>query len=185
MPKKFKTLAILLFISSVMLFPKDLIKAGVFAGYFTPQDEIFKKVYDGGGDLIYGLKIGLRVWNGFHIWISGSQYKKYSQMTFTEDITRITLNPIDISVKYTAPLGRVNPYLGLGYSYLLFKENSAGGSLDDDESGYFVETGLEFNLSSRFILDCGVKYSWILVQPREDEINLGGIQVGVSFLTRF
>jgi opacity protein-like surface antigen len=185
MKKRVVFMVIFLSIAAFTVMPKDLIKAGVAAGYFSPRDEIFKEVYDGGGDMIYGLKVGVRVWNGFFIWLSGSQYKKYSEMTFTSDITRLTLNPIDISLRYTASLGRVNPFLGLGYTYLLFKERSAVGRLDDEGSGLFVEAGLEFSLSSRFILDVGAKYSQIRVQPTDDEIDLGGLQAGVSFLVRF
>ncbi len=51
-----------------------LIKIGPYAGYFAPQDDLFKKIY-GEGDMLYGARLGVHIWNGFHLWLSASQYQ--------------------------------------------------------------------------------------------------------------
>ncbi len=175
-----KVIFILLFFCGITLFAGDLFKVGVTSGYFIPSDEIFKEVYD--GDLVYGLKLGVHVWNGFYVWVSGLQYKKFSETTYTGDITRLTLNPLYLSLRFTAPLGKVNPYVGGGYTYLSFKEESTIGAIEDSGSGYCLEAGIEFNLSSRFILDLNAGYSSVSITPFDEKIDLGGAFAGLSFL---
>jgi outer membrane protein W len=170
----------LVLICGTTLFAGDLFKVGVTSGYFIPSNDIFREVYD--GDLVYGLKLGVHVWNGLYAYVSGLQYKKFSETTYTGDITRLTLNPIYLSLRYTAPLGKANPYVGGGYTYLKFKEESTIGDIEDSGNGYYLEAGIEFNLSSRFILDLNAGYNSVSITPFKEEIDLGGAFAGLSFL---
>jgi len=171
-----KVVFFLVIICGTTLFAGDLFKVGVTSGYFMPSNDIFKEVYD--GDLVYGLKLGVHVWNG----LSGLQYKKFSETTYTGDITRLTLNPIYLSLRYTAPLGTANPYVGGGYTYLKFKEESTIGDIEDTGNGYYLEAGIEVNLSSRFILDLNAGYNSVSITTFKKEIDLGGAFAGLSFL---
>lgn len=175
-----KVVFFLVLICGTTLFAGDLFKVGVSSGYFIPSNEIFKEVYD--GDLVYGFKLGVHVWNGFYMYASGLQYKKFSETTYTGDITRLTLNPIHLMLRYTAPLGKANPYIGGGYTYIKFKEESTIGEIDDSGNGYCLEAGIEFNLSSRFILDLNAGYSSVSITPFDEEVDLGGAFAGLSFL---
>ena len=48
--------------------------------------------------------------------------------------------------------------------------------------GASFDFGIEFNLSKKFIIDLGAKYSEIKVKPIDEEVDLSGFQVGISFL---
>ena len=164
---------------------RDLFKFGSYIGYFSPRDNNLSEIYDGGNDAIFGLKMGVHVWNGFYIWLSGMQYKKVSDTSFLDEITRLTINPLNLSLRYTYKWGSINPYAEIGYTYLFFKEEANIGNVEGEGKGFSLDGGLEFWLSARFIVDFGIRYSQVKVSPTGDEIDLGGLQFGLAFLVVF
>ena len=175
-------LAILLL--GVSLFPRDNVKLGAYVGYFSAADPVLKEIYKG-EDVIYGLKLGIRIWNEFYLWVSGKQFKRTAETTLLGDLTTLTLQPVNLSLRYTFPLGSVNPYLEGGYSYVLYKEKSAIGDVNGEGKGYSLDVGIEFKLSPRFVIDLGVRYNRATVRPTDFDVQLGGAQAGVSFLVVF
>lgn len=181
--KKISTVLFFLLLSTI-IFPKSVFKVGPYTGYFSPADKTLKDIYKG-EDIIYGLKLGVRVWKGFFVWLSGMQFKKTSVTTLLGDKTTLTLNPIDLSLRYTFDLGTINPYLQGGYSYIFYKEESDIGDVEGEGKGYCLDAGIEFKISSRFIIDVGARYSRASVRPTGLDVQLGGAQAGVSFLVAF
>lgn len=179
--KNFIILLFLLFSST--LFPEDIVKVGAYSGYFSPAEKMLSEIYRG-KDIIYGLKVGVHIWRGFYGFLSGLQYRQVSE-TLLGDVTRLKLNPITVSLRYTFSLGVVNPYLESGFTYIYFKEVSDIGNTKDSGGGVLVGTGVEFRASDRFIFDVGAKYSQVKVSPGDFAVDLGGLQVGVSFLVVF
>ena len=179
-------IGLLIFFISSFLLPKDNIKIGAYAGYFSVRDNAIKEVYTS-GDVTYGARLGVRVWNGLHIWLSGGQFRKVSETTLLAlgDTTTLVLNPFSLSLRYVFPLGAVNPYIGGGYTYIYFKETSDIGNVSGDGRGYSMDTGIEFILSRRFHLDLGVSYSEAKVNPTGRDVQIGGLQAGISFLVVF
>ncbi|UCH92419.1 MAG: outer membrane beta-barrel protein [Candidatus Aminicenantes bacterium] len=181
--KKIGVFLSILLLGSVV-FPRDTIKIGAYVGYFSPADQTLKEIYDG-EDFIYGIKMGIRVWKEFYIWLSGRQFKKTSETTLLGDITTLTLQPINLSLRYTFNLGSVNPYLEGGYTYIFFNEESDIGDVKGEGKGYCVDVGIEFKLSFRVIIDIGARYSRAAVRPTGFDVQLGGAQAGISFLVVF
>jgi hypothetical protein len=181
--KKIRICLLFFFISS-MVFPKDNVKIGAYAGYFSSMDNTIQEIYTR-GDITYGVKIGVRIWRDFSIWLSGLQFRKVSETSLLGDITTLTLNPLFLSLRYTIPLGSVNPYLGGGYAYIYYKENSDIGNVSGEGKGYSLDVGVEIKLSRRFHLDIGAAYSDVKVRPTGFDIQLGGLQAGISFLVIF
>jgi PKD repeat protein len=60
----------------------NLIKIGPYTGYFQPQDAWFKQIY-GKGDVLYGARLGVHIWNGFYFWPSASIYMLSPKTTYT------------------------------------------------------------------------------------------------------
>jgi outer membrane protein W len=174
-------IGLLIFFISSFLLPKDNIKIGAYAGYFSVRDNTIKQVYTD-GDVTYGARIGVRIWNGLHIWLSGGQFRKVSGTTLLGDTTTLVLNPVTLSLRYAAPLGRVNPYIGGGYTYIYYKEKSEIGNVTGEGKGYSVDAGIEIKLARWFSLDLGASYSSAKVNPTGFDIELGGLQTCVSFL---
>jgi opacity protein-like surface antigen len=181
-----KAICIFLFfvLLTSVLSPKNTLKIGPYTGYFSPQGADMKKYYEG-EDIIYGLKMGVRIWRGFYVWLSGMQFQKTSQTTLLADATTLTLNPINLSLRYTLNLGTINPYLEGGYSYILYKEISDIGNVKGETRGYSVDAGIEFKLSAAFVIDLGVRYSQAEIDTTIFDGKMGGTQAGAALLVVF
>ena len=177
-------LFLILLLSAIVLYPKNTIKIGAYAGYFRSNDSLFTDIYKG-EDVIYGLKLGIRVWNNLSVWVSGYQFKQNGETTELNDSTTLQLNPIHLSLRYTFKLGAIKPYLEGGYSYIHYKETSDIGDSSGNGSGYSIDAGLEIQLSSHFMIDLGAKYTDCKVQTNGEDIQLGGAQAGLAFLVVF
>ena len=163
----------------------NLIKIGPYAGYFQPRDATLKLIYGDKGDVLYGGRLGIHVWNGFYVWLSLSQYKIISKTTFTEDKTTLTLQPVSAFLRYSVPLGFFSPYAGIGFTYMSFKEESEIGNTTGNGKNTAFEGGFELRMNRHFIMDFGARYEIIKVNPTGFEIDLGGLQAGLSLLVSF
>jgi hypothetical protein len=161
-----------------------LIKIGPYAGYFQPRDAELKLIY-GNGDVIYGGRLGVHIWQGFYLWFSVSQFKTIGKTTFTEDKTTLTLTPLSAFLRCSISLGFFKPYAGIGFTYMSFKEESVFPTVTGNGRNTAYEVGFELKMNRHFFLDLGVCYEEIKVKPIDLEIDLGGLQAGVSLLVSF
>jgi hypothetical protein len=161
-----------------------LLKFGPYAGYFGPQHDWFKKIY-GEGDVIYGARLGVHLWKGFYFWLSASQFQVIAKTTFTEDKTTLTLLPFSAFLRYSIRLAFIHPYMGIGYTYMNFKEESAIGNTSGNGNNRTVEAGFELKMNRHFIVDFNARYDMIKVKPTGFEIDLGGLQTGIALLVSF
>ena len=163
-----------------------LFRVGPYAGYFQPKSIPLKEIY-GKGDVLYGGRLGVHIWQGLYFWFSASQYKVISQTTFTEDKTTLTLLPVHAFLRYTFALGFFNPYLGVGFNYLSFKEESVIGNVKGSGSNLSLEAGFEFKVNRHFSFDFGARFDQIKIKPEniDVEVDLGGLQAGICLLISF
>jgi len=174
----------LIILCTFFLTSADLIKIGPYAGYFMTRDADFKQIYKE-GDLIFGGRLGVKLWKGFYFCLSYSHMETASKTTFSEEITVLTLNPATFSLRYYSKFGFFQPYLGLGYTFLRFKEDSDLGRVRGNGKNFSYEGGMELKLSTNIGLDLGIKYDRIVVNPTGFDINLGGLQAGLSLILTF
>ncbi len=166
---------------------------GPYAGYFQPNFSADKNLYDlftsiyGKGDVIYGGRLGVHVWQGFYFWLSASQFKVISKTTYTGDKTTLTLLPINVSLRYGLRLGFFVPYAGAGFTFLSFKEESVIGNTKGSGSSASLEAGFELKMNHNFSFDLGIRYGKINVKRKNssETIDLGGLQGGVAMLISF
>jgi hypothetical protein len=161
-----------------------LIKIGPYAGYYQPRDAVIKMIY-GEGEVIYGGKLGIHIWQGFYFWFSASQFRVIGKTTFSEDKTTLTLTPLSAFLRGSIRLGFFSPYAGVGFTYMNFKEESEIGNVTGIGRNTAYEAGFELKMNRHFIMDFGVRYDQIKVKPFDAEIDLGGLQGGVSLLVSF
>jgi len=163
-----------------------LIKIGPYAGLFAPQNDVLKNVYGNYG-VIYGGRLGARLWRGIYFWFSAAQYKVTGKTTLTEEDTTLTLTPLSAFLRLGLSLKSLKPYAGIGYTYMLFNEESPIGDTKGHGGNLSLEAGFEFRITRNFIVDFGARFDQILVKPGEidEEIDLGGLQAGLSLLVSF
>jgi hypothetical protein len=160
-------------------------KIGPYAGYFQPRDANLKSIY-GEGDVIYGGRLGIHLWQGFHFWLSASQFKVIGKTTYSEDKTTLTLTPLSAFLRCNISLGFFKPYAGIGFTYMGFKEESSiSPNTTGNGKNTAYEAGFELKMNRHFFLDFNARYEEIKVKPTDFEIDLGGLQAGVSLLVSF
>jgi opacity protein-like surface antigen len=165
---------------------KPLLKIGPYVGLFVPQDGVLKTVYGQNG-VIYGGRLGVRVWRGIYAGFSLSNYKVTGKTTVTEEETILTLTPLSAFLRLALSLGSVKPYAGIGYTLMIFNEESLIGNSKGQGSNLSLEAGFEFKMNRNFFLDFGARFDRIKVKPGDldEEIDLGGLQAGISLLFSF
>ena len=166
---------------------RNRIKIGPYAGYFQPQDEWFKKIY-GDGDMLYGARLGVHVWNGFHVWLSLSRYQAVAGTSYTADRTTLTLLPASVFLRFNVGRGIFSPYAGVGYTFISVKEESEFvGNFKGDGGHVAAEAGFEIRVNRHFFLDLGARFDQVKIKPNQipNEIDLGGLQAGISLLVSF
>lgn len=159
-------------------------KFGPFAGYFQPQDDWFKRIY-GEGDVIYGGRLGFRIWSGLHLWLSLSRFQSIAGTTFTADRTVLTLLPASAFLRYNIGSGFFSPYAGVGYTLTSVSEDSeAVGNFKSSGGNVAAEAGLELRLNRHLYIDLGARFAQIKIQPEAipAEVDIGGLQAGISLL---
>ena len=163
-----------------------LIKIGPAAGIFLPQNDVVKDVY-GSFDLIYGGRVGVRIWRGIYVWLSAAQIRSSGKTTLLEEPSTLTLVPLIAFLRLGLRLGSVMPYAGIGFTYMTFKEESEIGDTSGHGSNLSLEAGFELRLNRNFSMDFGARFDRIMVQPGDlaEEIDLGGLQVGLALLLSF
>jgi opacity protein-like surface antigen len=163
-----------------------LIKIGPYAGLFAPQNDVLKTVYGNNG-VIYGGRLGVRAWHGIYVWLSAIQYRVAGKTTLTEEDTTLTLTPLSVFLRLGLSFKSVKPYAGIGFTYMLFNEESPIGNTKGQGGNLSLEAGFEFKITRNFFLDFGARFDQIKVKPGEidEKIDLGGLQAGLALLFSF
>ena len=162
--------------AGVQIRPPSIMIFGRY-GSFSPSDEIFKSVY-GSGSVLSG-EFRVHVVNGFFASLEGGSFKKTGALTLTQEVTTMTLLPIDAMVIFHALSGSVMPYVGAGGAVCKYSEENVIGTVDKWGFGFVACGGVTARW--RFLgIDARVKYSLIKVKPLEDEAGLGGLTLSFA-----
>jgi len=155
----------------------QFIRIEAMGGHFQPRENTLKDTYEGG--LIYGLGLNVGVWEFAELWIA----EKYFHKKFIDEAgeeRRINLIPLEAGLKFRLNKGKVNPYLGFGASYCLYKEVFLSEEIRDRKIGYIGLAGVFFKLKGGLVFDIHAHYSYCRVSTGEDKLNVGGLHIGAG-----
>lgn len=164
-------------------------KGGTFSmllarvGYFLSSDSQYKDVYKDG--LVYGGE--MRFARGaLGVWLEGNYRAATGNLTFTEEETKMNVLAVEGGVLYRFAMDQLNPYVGGGAGYYMFKETSdALGEAKKGSVGFCVLGGVTYLLGESIALDARIKWSTCKMKPADYDINVGGITVGAGLGIRF
>ena len=154
----------------------------VKGSFFYPAEKAFKDVYGGGS--MYGGEISMGIWNNLDIWIGGSYFSKYGELTFTGEKTFLQIIPLGGGLKYRITKGVLNFYGGAGVNYFNFKESNVIGDVKTGAVGFVTKVGAYLEPVDLFVIDFFVEYSYCRMTPADFTINVGGIKAGIGIGVR-
>jgi len=157
---------------------KQFIRIEVFGGSFQFRKKALSDVYESG--LIYGLGLNVGIWEFADLWISQKYFSKKVVDDETGEERKINLIPLEGGLKFRLKKGNVNPYLGFGVSYNLYKEIDLTGEIKDKNIGFIGLAGIFFKIKGGPVFDTHVHYSYCQVESGEEKLNVGGLHIGVG-----
>ncbi len=152
--------------------------------FYKPGDPDFRETYFkdqiNQGKTTFGVQAAVHLWSGFYLWLSWSSFHLESQPDATMSGKNLTLTPWTGLIRYTFPVGFCSPFVGIGYTYVQFKEESDHGSLSRFGSGLTYEVGLEFAFSKNLGLDLGIRFNQVDTRSSGFDTDLSGLYIGAS-----
>jgi len=146
--------------------------------YLSPSDSDFKSVYGGGG--MFGAEISFSLASSLEAWLSGDYFAKTGSLTYTDEQTKLTLIPIGAGLRYKFLSGWVQPYLGAGARYYLYKESNIIGTVNKGGIGFVGKLGANLKFAGSLFLDLFVGYSFCKMKPADFEFGVGGLEIGAG-----
>ena len=153
---------------------------GVKAIYFSPSDADFKAIYGGGWK--YGGEVAFNLYEGLDLWLDGGYFAKTGSLSYSKEETKLTLIPIGAGLRYRFLTGKIEPYIGAGARYNLYKESNVIGDVSGNGIGFVGKAGLALSLAKGFGIDVHVGYSSCKMKPADLEFNVGGIEFGAGII---
>ncbi len=96
--------------------------------------------------------------------------------------------PVSFFLRYNLGRGFFSPYAGIGFTFLSVKEETESvGNFKGNGSNISLEAGFELKVNRHFFIDLGARFDQIKIKPEniDAEIDLGGLQAGISLLVSF
>ena len=149
--------------------------------YFLPSDADFKSIYGQSG-WKYGAEIAFNLFKRLDLWLDGGYYAKTGSLSYSKEETKLTLIPIGAGLRYRFLTGRIEPYIGAGARYNLYKESNVIGDVNGNGIGFVGKAGLTLYLAKGFGVDVHVAYSSCKMKPADFEFDVGGIELGAGII---
>ena len=161
-------------------------KIGFYMGFNHITDSAFKDVY-GNGNLIYGANFSYEVLNRIDVWTSVKYFSDTGETTILKEKVDFRIIPLSIGAKYKIEVDEgLETYFGGGGDLYFYNEKGVDFNNKGSEFGFHIQGGVLSRISKRLLLDFNFKFTHVKAKPEENlEINLGGVEGGVSLLFLF
>ncbi len=173
-------------------------RIGLVFGRFTVNDENMKEFYGNWFKNIPGAEVSIHTFQRIDVWASYKMFSNERTTTYFGDPVKFKLSPLSIGLRYRFPKWRfLEPFAGAGLNFYSYKETIGGESdLEDTKgsaTGFHFQGGTYFHLKKiRMLLgEVFFKYNMVkktLDQPLpdgSDQIDLGGLEIGVGLVVKF
>lgn len=145
---------------------------------FQPTDGFFKDIY--GGGMAFGGEIGVRLSKGLSLWAAADIFNKKGTTTYTGEETELRIIPLCGGLMVQFMDSNIQPYLGLGIGYFLYKETNPIGEVTGGDMGFVVQAGVRFHPVGPLFFDAKGSYSFCKSKSADIEAELGGLRAGLG-----
>lgn len=179
--KKTAVIGLFVLLASANAFSLVIVEAkGI---YFSPSDTSFKNIY-GSGWMAAG-EIGFRIIKRLDVWVGGGYFSRSGNLTFTQEATKLSIQPVGGGLRYRFTTGMVSCYASAGLNYYQYKELNPIGDVKATGIGYMGKLGAFIKIVDGLQIDLDVGYSYCKMKPADFEINIGGLEAAAGLAIEF
>ena len=154
-------------------------------GHNSINDARFSKIYTSGGS-IAGLALTAALFYNLDFYLEAKVSSQAGQLTYTKEKTKFVLLPFSFGIRWGAPLGVLEPFIGAGLDYYVYYEDNIIGTAVDYARGGHIMGGLRLNFGKDVPLSLSgrIKYTSIKATRNSFTVDLGGFEIsaGLAFV---
>jgi membrane fusion protein (multidrug efflux system) len=177
---------------------KSRFRVGVIFGRFSINDKNMRAFYGDWFKNIPGIELSVHTLYNVDVWASYKIFTEVTQTTYFGHSIKFKLVPLSIGLRYRFPKWHfVEPFVGAGLNFYSYKEIVSGESelpdTKDSASGFHFQGGAYFHFK-HFRNTQGeifVKYNIVkktlleMLPDGTDQLDLGGLEVGIGVVVKF
>jgi hypothetical protein len=154
---------------------------GIFYGLRTVNNSEIRKVY--GNGTVSTPYLAVKVWKGITLGVDyEGGYSKEGKIGLYQESSKLQLTGFDFFAGYEWQVGRISPYLKIGYGSFSYKQEIESLSVrefkvDHKKGALAVAGGIKFYALKKGFLAGEVKYVPLKVRPFEEKVDLGGFRL--------
>jgi len=154
------------------------------ASYVLHSDSDFKDVY-GSGNLSFGSKASLRLFEGLHITGGVGFFKTKGTVPDTEFDAEADQRTLSAGLEYVFELSYYWEFrLGADVQFINYEESAFGEKIEGNGTAYRAEAGLLYRLTHNMFLEIFSGYAFGDDDAEGKPIKLGGFQAGLALAFR-
>lgn len=157
----------------------------ILYGRYTINDARFAKIYASSGN-IEGLALTAALFFNLDFYLEAKVFSQAGQLTFTKEKTKFVLLPFSFGIRWGAPLGVLEPFVGAGLDYYVYYESNVIGTAVDYARGSHLMGGVRLNFGKDVPLSLSgrIKYTSLKATRGAFTVDLGGVEFsgGLAFV---
>jgi hypothetical protein len=153
---------------------------GLFYSRLGIADAGIKDVY--GSGFVYFPCLAVTVWKGlsFGLGYEGG-YDREGKVGLYQEDTSFKIAGMELFAAYRLGLGKLSPYLKLGFGSYAYQQVVSGvATVDDKKSGPSLAAGIRFHPTKWLFLAAEAKYVYLPVMPIDQKVDLSGMRLGAG-----
>jgi hypothetical protein len=153
---------------------------GVFYSSLGITDAGIQDVY--GNGFVYFPYLAVNVWKGlcFGLGDEGG-YDREGKVGLYQESTGFKIAGMELFAAYRLELGKLSPYLKLGFGSYAYQQIVNGvATVDDNKSGPSLAAGIRFYPNKWLFLAAEAKYVFLPVMPIDQKVDLSGMRLGAG-----
>jgi outer membrane protein W len=154
-------------------------------GQYSVNDARFEKIYAKRGP-VAGVALTASLFLNLEFYLEAKFLSHTGKLTYTQEKTSFYLIPFSFGLRYVAPLGIIEPFVGAGLDYFVYYETNTIGTAVDYTRGEHAMAGIRLNFGKGVPISLSgrVKYTLAKATRNERTIDLGGLELagGVAFV---
>ena len=158
----------------------------ILFGRSSIKDARFANIYGSSGNF-GGLALTAALFFNLDFYLEAKISSQAGQLTYTKEKTKFVLLPFSFGIRWGAPLGILEPFIGAGLDYYVYYENNVIGTAVDYARGAHIMGGLRLNFGKDVPLSLSgrVKYTAIKATRGDFTVDLGGVEISAGLALVF